>query len=263
MIAHAVAFDAEAQLIEPPVCTVMAAERLLDEYVQRTHLTLQGSSSLYDPTKAREIVDALADLRSPRQQMSVLWAINRWPEQRRGLLSLAEDLESLRSGLFVPLWWRYGSFTRLEYLGQRHRGHSAFPAGAGQQFLCGDLMGLRCDIDRDYRDWFDQDLDAHRDPKTSQYEPRPSQEVWRDRDLSYRLLKECPPELVRRVAVQRVDWENSQPASVRWAEATDRADELLTKRQDLQSLVSAKREDYVIDNLLGTYLPAKRDVVPL
>lgn len=242
--------------------TDVVTQRLLDDFVHRTHLTLHGSSDLYDPAKAREILETLASLRIPQQQLTVLWAINHWPERIRGLISAGDDSENLRSGLFIPLWWRYSSETRIEYLRQHHRGFSPYPDRTGQEFLLEDIMALRYDIDKDFRDTFNQSLEFHKDPnEPDKYEPRPLQEIWRDRELTYMLTDECPPELVRRVAIRRVDWENLQPAAVRWTEARERAQLLFAERQKLHEYVSSERGDYFIDNLLGAYFPARRQIV--
>lgn len=242
--------------------TELVVERLLDQFVQRTHMTVHGHSTLYNPAKARAILDAIAGLRMPQQQMTVLWTINRWPERMRGLGSLMEDSESLRRGLLVPLWWRFSSKTRIEYLQHHHRGFSPHPEWTGQEFLLEDLMGLRYDIDEDFRNTFNASLEAYRDPnEPGGYEPRPLQELWRDRELRYELVDECPPELVRRVAIQRVDWENSRPGSVGWAEAKERAQQIFVQNDGLRQYVSAQRGDYAIDNLLGAYLPARRRII--
>jgi hypothetical protein len=242
--------------------TDVVIQRLLDDFVQRTHLTVHGSSDIYDPAKAREILEGLAALRIPQQQLTVLWAINHWPERMRGLISLGEDSESLRTGLFIPLWWRYSSEARIEYLRQHHRGFSPYPDRTGQEFLLEDIMGLRYDIDQDFRNVFNESLEQYRDPnEPHRYEPRPLQELWRDRELRYELTEECPPELIRRVAVRRVEWESSQPGSVRWAEANERARQIFAESEKLRDYVSAQRGDYVIDNLLGAYFPAQRRIV--
>lgn len=262
LLAEAFALEASLpkNVYRPYADTVI--QRLLNDYVRRTHLTLHSSSDIYDPAKAREILAALAALRIPQQQLTILWAINHWPERMRGLISLGADSESLRNGLFISLWWSYSSEARIEYLRQHHRGHSPYPERTGQEFLLEDIMGLRYDIDKDFRETFDRSLDAYRDPtEPGKYEPRPLQEIWRDRELTYQLLDECPPELVRRVAIRRVDWENSQSGSVRWAEAKDRAQRLFIERQNLHEYVSSERGDYVIDNLLGAYFPARSAIV--
>lgn len=262
MLAEASAIEASQDEGDRCAFTEMVVERLLDEFVQRTHMTVHGHSTLYDPAKAREILDALADLRKQRQQMTVLWTINRWPERMRGLGSLMEDSESLRKQLLVPLWWRFATEVRVEYLQHLKRGMSPHPQWTGQEFLLEDMMGLRYDIDQDFRDAFNRSLDRYRDPKEpDSYEPRPLQELWRDRELRYELSEECPPEIVRRLAVSRVDWENLQPGSVRWAEAQKRAQEVWSQRQHLRECVSAERGNYVIDNLLGAYFPAQRRIV--
>ena len=113
--------------------TEVVIQRLLDDFVHRTHLTVYSSSGIYDPAKAREILESLAALRIPQQQLTVLWAINHWPERMRGLISLGEDSESLRTGLFIPLWWRYSSEARIEYLRQHHRGVSPYPDWTGKK----------------------------------------------------------------------------------------------------------------------------------
>jgi hypothetical protein len=242
--------------------TAFVLNRLFDEYVQRAHLTLHSSSGLYDPEKASEILEALSDVKGKRRQLTVLWAINRWPERMRGLVSLGEDTKSLREGLFIPLWWRYSSEARIEYLKEHshHRMHDILWT-TGQEFLLESMMGFSYDIDKDFRYAFDASLDQHLATSGSyKYEPRPFQEVWRDRELKYRFSDEVPPELVRRIAVKRVDWENLEPRQVRWQEALERAAQRMEKRS-LADFVSGEGGNYVIDNLLGAYFPAQVEVV--
>jgi hypothetical protein len=108
------AFALEAALPERvyrPYTEIVIA-RLLDAFVHRTHLTLHSSSDSYNPARASEILDAFSGLRISKQQLSVLWAVNHWPERMRGLISLGDDTANLRNGLLVPLWWRYSSETR-------------------------------------------------------------------------------------------------------------------------------------------------------
>jgi hypothetical protein len=241
--------------------TEYVVNRLFDEYVQRTHLTLHGSSGLYDPEKSHEILDALAELKGKRQQLTVLWAINRWPERMLGLVSRGEDTKSLRDRLFVPLWWRYSTETRTEYLKEHsiHRMHKLLWA-TGQEFLLENMIGFTYDIDKDFRDAFNTSLNQHLATSGSyKYEPRPFQEIWRERELSYKLSDEIPPELVRRIAVKRVDWDNLQPGQVRWQEAQERA--RCMEDRNFADFVSKEEANYVIDNLLGAYFPAKVEVV--
>ncbi|MCA1839469.1 MAG: SIR2 family protein [Actinobacteria bacterium] len=240
---------------------------LFDEYVQRTHLTTHSSSGLYNPEKANEILDALSALKGEDRQLKVLWAINHWPETRRGLGSLGEDAKSLRNGLFAPLWWRYSNETRIAYL-REHRGRRMHGNRweAGQEVLLERMMGFTYDVDEEFREAFTANLSDHlsKDGSDSEgfdtYEPRPFQEIWRDRELTYKLTDEIPPELVWRVAAKRVDWENQQDAKVRWREARDRA-KVLFAEASLSGLISAERNDYVIDGLLGAYFPEKLQVV--
>jgi len=258
------AFKMEAELPENVYrnYTEFILNRLFDEYVQRTHLTLHSSSDLYDPEKAREILEALAEIKGKKQQLTVLWAINRWPEERRGLVSLGEDIKSLREGLFIPLWWRYSSEARVEYLkGHRHGKMQEVFWGTGQEFLLEDILGFTYDIDEDFRAAFDTSLNDHRDPTGfSKYEPRPFQEIWRTRELSYKFSERVPPELIRRIAVRRVDWDNVEPGYVRWQEALELAAQCMENR-NLADFVSAEAANYVIDNLLGAYFPAQVEVV--
>jgi hypothetical protein len=242
--------------------TEFVLNRLFDEYVQRTHLTLHSSSGLYDPDKAHEILEALADIKGKKHQLTVLWAINSWPEKMRGLGSLGEDTKSLREGLFIPLWWRYSSEMRAEYLESHKRGRMhEILWGTGQEYLLGDLMGFTHDIDKDYRDAFNASLDQHLSSSGYyKYEPRPFQEIWGDRELTYKLNDEVPPELVRRIAVTRTDWENSKPGAVRWEEAMKRAAERMENRK-LTDFLSGEKGNYVIDNLLGAYFPSRVEVV--
>jgi len=242
--------------------TRYVVERLIEQYVHYTHLTLHGSSGLYDPEKAGEILEALAELKWKEDQLTVLWAINRWPEEMRGLMSRGEDTKSLREGLFIPLWWKYSSEMRIEYLEHQNRGkmHELL-WDTGQEFLLEDMMGLTYDIDQDFRDAFNASLDQHLATTGSyKYEPRPFQEIWRDRELSYSLSDDVPPELGRRIAVTRVDWENLEPGKIRWQEALERAAQHLENR-NLTEFVSAETGNYVIDNLLGAYFPTQVEVV--
>lgn len=241
--------------------TEFVLNRLFDEYVQRTHLTLHSGSGLYDPEKAHEILEALANVKEKKHQLTVLWAINNWPERMRGLGSLGEDTKSLREGLFIPLWFRYSSETRIKYLKEHsiHRMHELLWT-TGQEFLLENMMGFTYDIDRNFRDAFNASLNQHLATSGSyKYEPRPFQEIWRERELSYKLSVEVPPELVRMIAVKRVDWDNLQPGQVRWQEAQEYARHM--EHRNFADFVSKEKANYVIDNLLGAYFPAKVEVV--
>lgn len=245
-----------------PDFTVCVAERLIDDFAQYSHLTLHSSSSLYNPEEAAEIVDALASLKTMKCQRAVFWAFHRWPEKHRGMMSRSDDLEVLESGLFNPLWWRFSSEMRIDYLGSRKRPD---PHGlsfeTGQEFLLKDLMGLSYDIDAEFRKVFNGSLAKFRtDDEYDKYEPRSLQELWSDRDLNYSMSNDVPPELVRRIAVTRSDWDNLQPGKVRWEEALRKADDIMGDG-DLTQWVSNERKDLGIDNLLGAYFPSKVQVV--
>ena len=178
------------------------------------------------------------------------------------MMSLSEDLEILEAALLKPLWWRFSSETRVDYLNSRKRPD---PHGisfeTGQEFLLKDLMGLTYDIDSEFRKAFNGSLATFRtSDEVQRYEPRPLQELWRDRELSYTISDDVPPELVRRIAVTRADWDNSQEGKVRWKEARRKADNLLGEG-DLAQWVSSERKDFGIDNLLGAYFPATLQIV--
>jgi len=242
--------------------TGFVLDRLFDEYVQRIHLTLHSSSDLYDPEKAHEIFEALAEIKGTKRQLTILWAINNWHEGRRGLISLGEDIKSLREGLFIPLWWRYSSETRIEYLKEHKHGrmHEILWI-TGQEFLLENMMGFTYDIDKDFRRAFDASLNQHlATDGYCKYEPRPFQEVWRDRELNYKFSNKVPQELIRRIAVKRIDWDNSEPSRVRWQEALERAAQRM-ETHNLADFVSGEKQDYVIDNLLGAYFPNQVEVV--
>ena len=83
-------------------------------------------------------------------------------------------------------------------------------------------------------------------------------ELWRERELRYQMSDDCPPEIVRRVAIYRADWERVRDASVGWTEAKERAEQLWQQRDRRREYVATERGDYVIDNLLGTYFHAER-----
>lgn len=245
-----------------PDFTVFLAERLIEDFIHYSYLTLHGSSSLYDPEEAAEIVDAFASLKTMKCQRAVFWAFHRWPEKHRGMMSLSDDLDVLESGLLKPLWWRFSSEMRIDYLCSRKRPD---PHGisfeTGQEFLLKDLMGLSYDIDAEFRKVFNRSLAKFRtSDEEDKYEPRPLQELWRDRELNYSMNDDVPPELVRRIAVTRTDWDNSQPGKVRWEEARRKAESILDDG-DLTQWVSNEREDFGIDNLLGAYFPSKVQVV--
>ena len=260
---------AEATALEGPedeYCPYikLAARFLLTDFVHRAHLGLHSSSSLYDPAKAREIVDVLASLRSPQQQITILWAINHWAEDNRGLGSLQMDSQLLRDGLLIPLWWRYSSETRMQYLAEsnRHRGMHPVPQWTGQEFLLSDMMGLRYDVDEDFRKEFNKSLhnyDAR--PEEERYVPFHLQELWRERELAYETAETASPELIRRIVMGRVDPERSQHADKQWEEAEEEASALIDSLDGFRKIVSAERRDYVVDNLLGAYFPDQRRVV--
>ena len=237
-------------------------ERDRTSFDHYSHLTLHGSSSLNDSEKAAEIVDALASLKTMKCQRAVFWAFHRWPEKHRGMMSLSDDLEVLESGLLKPLWWRFSSEMRMDYLGSRKRpDQHGISFETGQEFLLKDLMGLSYDIDSEFRKAFNGSLATFRtDDDEDKYEPRPLQELWRDRDLNYSMSDDVPPELIRRIAVPRADWNNSQPGKVRWDEARRKAENILGDGE-LTPWVSNERKDFGIDNLLGAYFPSKMQVV--
>jgi hypothetical protein len=262
MLAEATSREASLGEDEHHPYTEMVAEWLLTEFVHATHLTLHSSSGSYNPLRSREILDALASLRKPRQQLTVLWAVNHWPERMRGLISAGEDSRNLRENLLVPLWWRYSTSARIEYLRQHHRGFSPYPEWTGQEFFMERIMGLRYNMDEDFREEFIRNHDIYRrKSRPDEYEPRPLQELWIDLELRYEVVEDCPPELVRRIAVRWAEWENSRSGSVRWAEARNRAREVFENPGKLHKYVSAQRKDYVIDNLLGAYIPSSRRVL--
>lgn len=245
-----------------PDFTVCVAERLIEDFSHYFHLGLHGSSSLYDPEKAAEIVDAFASLKTMKCQRAVFWAFHRWPEKHRGMISLDDDLNILESELLKPLWWRFSSEMRIDFLGSRKR---PSPHGisfeTGQEFLLKGLMGLTYDMDSEFRKVFNASLATFRtDDEEDKYEPRPLQELWRDRDLNYSISDDAPPELVRRIAVTSADWENLQPGKVRWEEAGRKAGDILSDG-DLAQWVSSERKNFCIDNLLGAYFPSKVQVV--
>jgi hypothetical protein len=137
-----------------------------------------------------------------------------------------------------------------------------FPQWTGQDFLLTEMMGLRYDVDRDFRSEFNRSLDKYRSRSNEDgYDPRPLMYLWRDQELRYETKDDAPPELVRRVAVSRADSESPADVQELLASATKRAQEVLENRQDLAELVSAERQNYVIDNLLGAYFPNEHRVV--
>lgn len=262
IVSEAEQLDAELGEDAYPDFTICVAGRLLTDFRHFSHMTLHGHSTLYDPEKATEIVDAFASLRTMKCQRAVLWAFHHWPERHRGMMSLSEDLEALESGLLKPLWWRFSSETRIDYLGSRKRPDPhGFTFETGQEFLLKDLMGLTYDIDAEFRKAFNGSLATYRTgDEEDKYEPRPLQELWRDRDLNYSMSDDVPPELVRRIAVTRTDWDNLQPGEVRWDEARRKAEHILGDGE-LTRWVSNERKDFAIDNLLGAYFPSKMQVV--
>ena len=262
MLAEAVALEGAEDEYCP--CIRLAARFLATDFVHRSHLGIHGFSGEYNPPKAREIVDALASLRLPRQQITVLWAINHWGEDHRGLGSLLTDCELLRQGLLVPLWWRYSSETRMRYLKENshRRGMVPFPQWTGQDFLLTEMMGLHYDIDRDFRNEFNRSLERYRSRSNEDgYDPRPLMYLWRDQELRYETLDSPPPELVRRIVAGQVDSESTADGPELWRDAAERAQRVLDGRDDLAELVSSVRQDYVIDNLLGAYFPSQHRIV--
>jgi len=267
LLAAAEAADRNMPDADSTICVADAVKTFLREFPHCTYVTIHGSSSAYDPMKARAMLDALAGLRKLRQQMLVMRKINDWGIfEERG--SHAEDeSEQLRTGLLIPLWWRYSSEMRIEYLKHCHRGRGPerVRSWTGQDLLLHDFMGLRYDIDEDFRREFNRSLETYRKPEKrekwdSKYEPRLLQELWRDRELKYEISEECPPELVRRIVTRRIDWDKSESGDVRWDESRRRAVEILEADSQLHEYVSAERSDYVVDNLLGSYDPQQRKV---
>ena len=244
--------------------TSYVIKRILNQFTHYTHLTLHSGSDLYDPEKAREILNLLAGIKKKEEQLEVFWAINRWPDEHRGFLSLSEDANLLSEELFVPLWWRYLSETRVEYFQSRKCGKNCeILLKTGQEFLLEDMMGLTYDINKDFRVVFNTSINDHIDPtRFSKYEPRPLQEIWRDRDLNYIFSNKAPQELIRRIAIKINDWKSSdsQLGHDRWQQAQESAMQYMDNRS-LSDFVSKEKKNYSIDNLLGAYFPEKVEIV--
>jgi hypothetical protein len=236
-------------------------KRLLTEYVHRTHLTLHSFSGEFNPAKAHELLDALSSVIDPQSQIEVLWEISHWPEEMRGLISRGEDFQSLREGLFLPLWWRYSSETRIKYLegGAKRRMMDLMP-DVGQEFLLNNMMGLSYDPDHDFREAFLVSSDAYKSRhREDGYNPNFLMRVWADRELGYDLSKETPPELIRRIATNRSASEDVEQ-DIWWEEAQRLADSVLREGQ-LSPYVSSEHNNYVVDNLLGAYFPDRSQIV--
>lgn len=234
-------------------------KKIINNYTHYTHLSLHGSSDLYDPNRGQQILETLSKVTGKENQLRVLWAINSFPERSEGLGSLGEDNKNLREGLFYPLWWRYSNETRIEYgiSSYKHKMHS-LSWNTGQDFLLKEFLGFSYDIDKDFVKEFNHTLEKHRSNKEiyEKYEPRPLQELWRYRELKYHLSDEIQPELIRRIAVFRVDWDNLQESEIRWKEAKMKAEKLFNSAS-INKYFSKKEKNYVLDNLLGSYLPDK------
>lgn len=236
-------------------------KRLLTLYVHRTHLTLHSFSGEYHPQKADEIREALASVRDVQRQLEIFWEINHWPEEMRGLGSLGDDFESIREGLFIPLWWRFSSEARIKYLegGGKRRMMSLLPE-VGQEFLLERLMGLRYDPDQDFREAFRASAEEHRsDRREDGYNPNFLMSLWRGRVLTYDLSTNAPPELIRRIAMDRKSVEKFEE-EIRWREAQRLAESALHDCR-VDPFVRRGEKNYVIDNLLGAYLPEKVQIV--
>ncbi len=241
----------------------VAIEHLLEEFRGRSYLTIHGSSSLYDPDQAKGIVDALAGIKSTGGQQAVFWTFSQRPERRRGWLGTRDELRIMEEELLRPLWWRFSSETRIDYWEHRHHRTFREPSSfeSGPEFLLTELMGLTYDSDREFRRDFKASLTSFKTADREQrYEPRAIQEMWRARELKYAMSDEAPPELARRIAATRKDWDNQRDADVRWGEARERADRAFKDGQ-LGQWFSTDRKSYAIDNLLGAYFPTDCRVV--
>ena len=246
----------------------VAIDHLLDEYRTRSFLTIDGSSSNYDPAKAKEIVDALATIKSSNGHYALFRAYSELNDKRRGWLGAFDERKIMEEGLFKPLWWRLPTEMRIKYWNDRN--HMKFreqsPFESGPELLLTDLMGLTYDPDSEFRREFRASLSSFHyigkqyGDEPQAYEPRGLQELWRGLDLKFELSDEVPPELARRIAVTRNDWENSTKADVRWVEAKDRAQKAFSEGQ-LDQWISSEKQTFAVDNLLGAYFPSERRVV--
>jgi hypothetical protein len=246
----------------------VAIEHLLEEFTLRSYLVLNGSSGLYDPVQAKGIVDALAGIRSADGQQAVFRTFSRLPDRRRGWLHTRDELRIMEEELLRPLWWRFSTETRIDYWKRRHKRTMIEPSSfeSGPELLLTELMGLTYDSDREFRRAFRASSQQYNyvgrqyAPEPQRYEPRHLQELWRAAELKFEFRDETPPELARRIAVTRNDWDNSTEASIRWGEARERADRAFKDGQ-LDQWLSTDKKNYAIDNLLGAYFPTDCRVV--
>jgi len=232
---------------------------MFDEYVQRVHMTLHSSSGLYDPARAKQIVEVLAEIRETGLQREVLWGIRRWWRAREGLGSRGEDYERLVQDLFVPLWWRYSPEVRLLLL--ESADHHRMMEGCeptGHDLLL-QMMGLDYDPDADFRHAFNASLEDHLTPDEDfkkfgyRYEPRALQDAWRRKRLTYVHAKGPSPELIRRWVTLRRDEGRFAEDNEDWWQSARAECESLQAEGKWRELMSRESRGYVVDELLGSY----------
>ena len=127
------------------------------------------------------------------------------------------------------------------------------------EFLLERMMGLSYDLDKDFREAFLAASEQYRsDRREDGYNPNFLMSLWRDRELTYKLSTDVPPELIRRIATNRSAVERFE-AEIRWQEAQRLAESALSDGRT--DFVGRDKKDYVIDNLLGACFPERSEII--
>jgi hypothetical protein len=235
---------------------------LVQEWQHASFVTLHGGAP-FRPALARQILDGLAEVRDVETEVGILWRTAPDPFERSSAdmkMHRGNSLEEMTTReLHAPLWWRLSVEAKVEVWDRERHGPFSGSAG-GVEMLAGDLLGLSFDPDRDFRQEVGRLLGSVDESDASNRGTYRFADLFRDRELTFELSDEVPPELVRRAALRqrledgRRDRENNDP----WWAAKQEAQESLDDDRALSALlrVPEGRYDAPTTNLLALYDPA-------
>ena len=229
---------------------------LVREWQHSSFATLHGGFP-YRPQLARRILDGLAQVTDPEIEMRVLWRSAPDPFERDhdGMKGGGSPEEMTTRELHAPLWWRFSVQSKIEYSGRRGRMHES-QIFAGIELLARDLMGLAIDADRDFRQEAKRLIGPEKTLNDDEVSIYKFAGLLRERELSFELSGDAPPELVRRAALDHLRGDGeSRSSDSTWARAEAVSRDALADARLLGRLArnSSQPLQIVITNLLGSY----------
>lgn len=217
----------------------------------------------FDPRAAREILDGLAAVRDLDAERQILWATtpDRFGRHHGGDMDGGDMERQTTRELHAPLWWRLSGSAKIGFFGSHH-GPRHGPRTDPMELLSLDLLGLAFDQNRDLRDEHTRLFGPDADRASFQSGFLTAS---RERELKLQLSDDAPPELIRRVLLDRdrQGVETHRSNGDAWEQAAATSAESLPDDEALTRLLRGADGQLCVitTNLLGGYESSTSRVV--